>query len=120
VSDKPPLARVLVRQEVQERISTIRTSIDKHRGENPQDDTGRRVQRSIINDLVYLRHWPWTGTIITGMGYNWRQRRVGTHYIIYYYVTDDGAKIYLIELRHTSQRPLKPSTIRKYKGEIIE
>ena len=120
MSDKPPLAHILIRQQVRERIMTIRTSIDKHRGDNPEDDTGRRVQRSILNDLVYLRQWPWIGTIIKDMGYNWRQRRVGNSYIIYYYVTGDGAKIYFIELRHTSQRPLKPSTIQKYKGEIIE
>jgi hypothetical protein len=119
VPDKPPSpALVLVRRQVREQIRAIRSYIDEQRGNDPQDDTGRRAQKAILDDLVYLRQWPWTGKVIPGMARNWRQRRAGNAYIVYYYVVDDSAKIYLIDLRHPSQRPLKPSTIRKYKAEI--
>jgi hypothetical protein len=52
------------------------------------------------------------------MDENYRQQRVANRYMIYYYVVDPNALIYLIELRHTSQKPLKPDTLKKYKREV--
>lgn len=113
-----PPADVKARRQVRDRIHEIRAYIDEARGNTPDDDTGFKVVQHIFKDLYFIRQWPYTGRQVTGMAENWRQRRVGGNYLVYYYVADQGRLIYLIDLRHGSQKPLKPNTIRKYKGEI--
>jgi hypothetical protein len=111
-------ALVKPRRQVQEKLVEIRQYIDDQRGNDPQDDTGLKVLKEILLNLFRIEILPWSGRQVRGMSKNYRQRRVAESYLLYYYVNDPGTEVYLIDLRHVSQRPLKPSTLRKYKGEI--
>ena len=118
--DDAPLARVLSRPQMRQKLLDIKAYIDEQRGNDPDDTTGWKVLQRIFRDLFYIRHWPFTSPQIQGMSYHYRKRRVGSSYMLYYFVDEVENKIYLIDLRHGSQRPLKPSTIRKYKRDIPE
>jgi len=54
------------------------------------------------------------------LSHHYRKRRVGGSYMLYYFFDDDSNTVYVIELRHKSQKPLKPGTIKKYKRDIVE
>jgi hypothetical protein len=116
-SDRP-LAHVVSRRQVRERLLEIKAYIDQQRGNDPDDQTGWKVLERIFHDLFYLRRWPYIGQQIQGMSEHYRKRRVGDRHILYYFVDEEHNVIYLIDLRHGSQKPLKPSTIKKYKSEI--
>lgn len=116
--DTRPRALLRSRPQVHGKLIEIRAYIDEQRGNDPDDLTGWKVLQSIFHDLFYLRRWPWTGRQIAGMNRHYRQRRTGGNYLLYYYFDELENTLFLIDLRHGSQRPLKPNTIRKYKGEI--
>jgi len=117
-SDTLPPYRVRFRSQVRERVFEIKAYIDEQRGNDPNDDTGWRVLLEVMHDLTRVQRWPWTGRVIPEMSEAWRQYRLGKTYLLSYYVDEPAHTLYLIDLRHSSQRRLRPGTIRKYKGEI--
>jgi plasmid stabilization system protein ParE len=115
--DERPLACVKSRRQVAERLREIKAYIDDQRGNDPNNETGWRELERIFRDLFFCAG----GCMpvqVPGLSEHYRKRRVGSRYMVYYYVDEAENTMYLIELRHGSQKPLKPSTIRKYKGEI--
>ena len=115
-----PLAQVRTRPQVEERLVEIKGYIDDQRGNDPDDLTGWKVLERIFHDLFHLRRWPYSHPPIPGMSHHYRKCRIGGRYMLYYFIDDAENVIYLIDLRHGSQRPLKPNTIRKYKRDIPE
>jgi plasmid stabilization system protein ParE len=114
-SEKRP--RLKFRLQVKEKIIQIKEYIEQQRHNDPQDLIGWKASLQVLEDLDYLRDWPWIGRKIKGLGENYRQWHVGDNYIVYYYVEDPESLILIYELRHTRQKSLKPSTLRKYKRE---
>lgn len=120
-SDDEPqqLPAVYLRPQIEEKINQIRAYIDEQRGNDPDDQAGLRVQQQIIHDLYYIRRWAWTGKQVPNMSRFYRQRRTGGgNYLVYYYIDEENNAILFIDLRHSSQHRLAPSTLRKYKSEI--
>jgi|GEM_PF-2131404 len=113
----PPLA-IKTRRQVRERLLEIKSYIDDQRGNDPDDLTGWRVLQRIFHDLFFIRRWPYSSPQVQGLSEHYRKRRVGGNYTLYYFVSETENTLYIIELRHSSQKPLKPSTIRKYKSDI--
>ncbi len=118
--DTRPLARLKSRPQVRNRLAEIKAYIDEQRGNDPEDLTGWKVLQRIFHDLFEIRRWPYISPQIQGMSYLYRKRRVGSSYMLYYFVDEAANTIFLIDLRHGSRRPLKPSTIRKYKEAVTE
>jgi hypothetical protein len=115
-----PLARVKTRPQVRQKLLDIKAYIDEQRGNDPDDQTGWKVLQRIFHDLFYIRRWPYSSPQVVGLSHHYRKRRVGGSYMLYYFFDDTSTTLYVIELRHKSQRPLKPNTIRKYKRDIPE
>jgi len=114
----PPPRRLKARRQVRGKLAQIKAYIDEQRGNDPDDNTGWRVLLEIFHDIGYIRVWPWTGRHTSHLSESYRQRRTASTYLLYYWIDETENAIYLIDLRHGSQKPLKPSTIKKYKGEI--
>lgn len=108
-------AEIKFHPRIGELISDIAERINHQTGNTTTSET---VLQKIFADIFYIQDWPWIGTIVKKMEKNWRQHRVGNNYILYYFVTNDGTKIYALNLRHVSQKPLQPSTLKRYKKEI--
>ncbi len=116
--DLPLPAALKVRRQVRSKLHDIRAYIEDQRGNDPEDTTGWKVLEEIFANLFFIRRYPWSGKQVRDLSKNYRQRRVAASHLIYYYVNDEANKVSVIDIRHKSQQPLKPSTLRKYKGEI--
>lgn len=114
----PPPYQMRYRNQLRDKLAQIKEYIDERRGNDPDDTTGWRVLLQIFHDLGFIRQWPYTGRQTPNLSQAWRQRRVANSYLVYYYVDEPNRTIFLIDLRHGNQKPLKPSTIKKYKSEI--
>ncbi len=119
-SDERPRAKLKTRKQVREKIRQIKIYIDEQRGNDPEDMTGFKVVQHILEDLNLLRYWPKAGRRTKGLEDKYRQRAVGPGYIAYYYIVDPEKLVYLIDLRHGSQKSLKPATLRKYKSDTLK
>jgi hypothetical protein len=117
MSPNPPAVRLELRTKVREKLVEIKSYVDEQHGNDPEDTTGLKTVQKLLEGLGVIRQYPWLGSRIKDLGENFRQYRIGK-YMFSYYVVDPKALILVIELRHTSQKPLVPATLRKYKREM--
>lgn len=110
-------AKLKIRRQVAEKIREIKSYIDEQRGNNLGDTVGWKVAQKVLDDINLIRYQPWLAPRMEGLDENYRKGRVGKNYTIYYYVVDPARLIYVIELRHSKQKPLQPGTLVKYKNE---
>ncbi len=109
--------KIAYRGRVRDKIGEIKAYIDEHNGNDPENTTGWKVVLKVFDEIERIRRWPWASPHVENLEENYRKQRAG-NYMIYYYVVDPKSLIYIIELRHTSQKPLQPSTLKKYKREV--
>jgi hypothetical protein len=116
-----PRLRVKSRQAVAERMRDIYQYMQEQRDLDPENNINWKFLQKLAKDIDFIRSWPWSGRRVEGLGERYRQRVVGDTYWLYYYIAEGGTNeetyLVFIEFRHTSQKPIKSGTVRKYKNK---
>lgn len=112
-----PAPKLRFRKNVSAKLRSIKKRIDEQRGNDPDDVVSDRLLNLIFEEIDSIRYFPWQGLRINSLPTEYRQYIVGKTYRICYYVEDPETLLIIYELRHASQKPLSPSTHRKYKRE---